>query len=556
MTTLLLAIALALALPCGADVAVTAYAVAVENPEAILNASLERTDAALVVRFQAPTEGTYRIGLRVESAEITPLSPGTPVFTPADEPTALRHPYDWTYVGARNVLSVRPRLVMPGVAVGERVYLIDTRELTAVHLEPVGGDAVAALLLAHRYYNDGADAATPDLHLVAGELVELTIRVFDTLTDAKLARYGVRPAMTGRMCQVAYRGWTATQFGPDAYRRVADRLAGAYDQVLVREAGTHDWIAPIFHERGLRVYAYQYTGALRRYSVQAPEERETELAMTGSGGERYTAPRSPDGAWLLLDVRRPEMRELCVARAVAAIEAGFDGIFLDGPTFFPDAQGRRGGNVPDSTHSLAWGQALLLEEITRAVHAANPEAVVGALGNHYFDHLGAVDFVVKERMYFAWDEFAKDFRERRTWVSAELDLPWEEGLAPLVGTNLCYGVKGISPVAVQSAAHFIRRPTGLMYLGTGDFLPDELDAWLDTVVALATEDELYVTAIEPADRRLHFAGRDRLRVDEDCTITLSRPACLLDEAGECLAHQVKTVTLLAHTRYRLVTKCR
>ncbi len=357
MTTLLLAIALALTLPCGADVAVTAYAVAVEDPDAIPNASLERTDAELVVRFQAPAEGTYRVGLRIEAAEITPLSPGMPVFTPADEPTALRHPYDWTYVGARNVLSVRPRLVMPGVAVGERVYLIDTRELTAVHLEPVGGDAVAALLLAHRYYNDGADAATPDLHLVAGELVELTIRVFDTLTDAKLARYGVRPAMTGRM-------------------------------------------------------------------------------------------------------------------------------------------------------------------------------------------------------YFAWDEFAKDFRERRTWVSAELDLPWEEGLAPLVGTNLCYGVKGISPVAVQSAAHFIRRPTGLMYLGTGDFLPDELDAWLDTVVALATEDELYVTAIEPADRRLHFAGRDGLRVDEGCTITLSRPACLLDEAGECLAHQVETVALSPDTRYRLVTKCR
>ena len=155
MTTLLLAIALALTLPCGADVAVTAYAVAVENPEAILNVSLERTDATLVVRFQAPTEGTYRIGLRIVAAEIAPLSPGMPVFTPADEPTALRHPYDWTYVGARNVLSVRPRLVMPGVAVGERVYLIDTRELTAVHLEPAGDDAVAALLLAHRYYNDG-----------------------------------------------------------------------------------------------------------------------------------------------------------------------------------------------------------------------------------------------------------------------------------------------------------------------------------------------------------------------------------------------------------------
>jgi len=62
------------------------------------------------------------------------------------------------------------------------------------------------LLLALRYYIDGADAATPDLPLAAGERVELTIRVFDSLTDAKTARYGVRPAMTGRMCQVAYRG--------------------------------------------------------------------------------------------------------------------------------------------------------------------------------------------------------------------------------------------------------------------------------------------------------------------------------------------------------------
>jgi len=239
---------------------------------------------------------------------------------------------------------------------------------------------------------------------------------------------------------------------------------------------------------------------------------------------------------------------------VAAIAAGFDGLFLDGTNFFADDAGRRGGDVPGAEHSLAWAQWKLLSEIRDAVHAAHPEAVVGTLGNDYYDALAAADFVLKERMYFGWEPFGRELHERGTVVGMEYDTAFESGEAPLVATQLVYGVKGLSSIAVQTARRFIRRPTGAIYLGTGDHAPENLHLWLDVIVQHVTED-LYISAIEPPDCALHFEGRDIVRPDEDCRIELSRPACVADIEGRCLAHQVTVADLSGETRYRLLHDC-
>lgn len=515
---------------------------------------IDRADDRIALEFEAPDDGVYRVGLAIVADSVTPLTPGLTEYAPADlaEPQTLRYPYDWTYVGKRNVLNY-PRLAIPGVLAGGDAYVLDTRELTAAVLEVTDDGRVRALLPAHRYYNDGADAAAPDLALEAGESVRLEVRVLDGLAGAVERETAPRP-IDPLMVQVAYRGWTAQTYGEAEYTKVAAALGGVYDTIIVREVGTHDWIPPILHEHGLNALAYQYIGALRRHSDQVTEEMPETIGMKGAGGEVYTAPYTPEAPWLLADIRRPEIREIFVARAVAAIEAGFDGIFLDGTIFWADSTGRRGGDVPDAEHSYAWAHWKLLSEIVEAVHEADPNAVVGCLGNDYYDALAEADFVLKERMYFAWDEFAREFFDRKTKLTATQDLSFETGEAPLYGTQLAYGVKGYSSIAVRTGIGFIREPTGLLYLGTGDHFPDTMDQWLATVIAHAS-DGLRITSVDPEDTWLHFEGRDTLYADANCRIEVSEPACLADVDGGCIVHQATAFELEAGTRYRLLEEC-
>lgn len=526
---------------------------AIEGGE--IDASPVRMDRAgdrITLAFEAPADGVYRIGLAIIGESLTPLAPGLAEYAAADlvEPLTLPYPYDWSYVGKRNVLNY-PRLALPGVLAEGQVYVLDTRELTAAVLESTEDGRIRALLLAHRYLNDGADAATPDLVLRAGDSVNLDVQVFDGLRAAAEGRTTPPRSIEGTMVQVAYRGWIGQVYGESEYARVAEALGGVYDWVIVREVGTHDWIPPILHQRGLKAMAYQYIGALRRYSSQVTEEMPETIGIRGAGGEVYTAPYTPDGPWLLADIRRADVREFFVQRVVAAIDAGFDGIFLDGTIFWPDSTGRRGGDVPGAEHSLAWAHWKLLSEITAAVHAADPEAVVGCLGNDYYDALGETDFVLKERMYFAWDEFAREFPDRKTKLQAVQDVAHETGESPLVGTHLAYGVKGYSSIAVRTGMGLVRQPTGLWYLGTGDHTPGTLDQWLATVVDHASGG-LRITAVEPEDTWLHFEARDVIYADADCRIELSEPATITDEVGEVLGSGVTAYKLHAETRYRLL----
>ena len=66
---------------------------------------------------------------------------------------------------------------------------MDTRELSAVSLAaiPQGGTGkVRALFLYHRFYNDGADAATTDLPLRAGERRQMPVCVLSQADAAHL----------------------------------------------------------------------------------------------------------------------------------------------------------------------------------------------------------------------------------------------------------------------------------------------------------------------------------------------------------------------------------
>lgn len=514
-----------------------------------------RTAGRLDVAFRAPVSGTYSVGMVLDADAITPLSPGRPSLASADvrTPRVLHYPYDWTWGGKGNVLSRRPRLVMPGVEADGKLYVVDTRELWSVRVQRSGGDRVTASLLAHRTHNDGGDVASDSLDLTAGEEVRLGVRVFDSLAQAKLALYGERERLSGRMVQIAYRGWTARSLSRDAYAKAARKLRGLTDYMIIREVEPLDWVPPLFHDQGIRVWHYQFWGALRRHSSQVTPELEQTIALRDSKGRLYTAPSSPNGSWLLCDIRRDDVRGKSVDSARRAVEAGFDGVFLDGYPVWADATGRHGGCVPGAGQSLHAARGQLLTEIRTACRAVRRDAVLGVLANQYIDIHGLADFALKERMYWAWEAWERQFDERRTRIAPDMDVAFETDEAPFAPANLAYGFKGHSPVAVHSARGFVRHPTELVYFGTGDFFPDRLDDWLDRMASLLGYRGPHVARIEPADASLVFDSTWSLRAEKPCLVTFSGPVCA--QRGPAVEHHLVHLDLEADDTVRLLPAC-
>ena len=507
------------------------------------------------VSFTARQAGEYTVGLSVEARELTPLTPSREAIKPGALTGAieLHYPYDWTWRGSGNVLNRRPRLVMPGVEAGGEVYIVDTHELCAVRIEPTDRGTLRARLLKHRYHNDGGDAASATLPLEAGERVQFDVRVFDTVAEANRARFGERKALRGKIAQAAFRGWAGKGLSREGYGRIARELKGSIDYMIVREIVPHAWIPPLFHKQGLQAWHYQYWGALRRHSTQVPDGLPDKIGLRDTAGRLYTAPTSPKGAWLLCDIRRKDVRHILVANARTAIEAGFDGVFLDGYAMWADATGRRGGYAPHAAYSLHHARWLLLREIVAACRAVRDDAVIGVLGNQYYDTQGEADCIAKERMYWSWVKFARHFDMRETRIRQDLDVAFENGDAFYAAKNVAYGFKGYSPWSVQSARHFVRWPTGLNYFGTGDFFPDRLADWLASIKAITRDGEPYIRAIDPASAYVSFEGRDTMHSAEACTVRFSAPVCAFRDGRH--AHRVKELALQPGIKYRLAAEC-
>jgi hypothetical protein len=489
--------------------------------------------AAVAASFAADRDGTYRFGMAISAAEISPLAPGVPHYTCASlhERLTLRYPYDWTWLNSNdgNVLNLRPRLVMPGVEAGGKLYIADTNELFSITLEPCGeGGGIRALLLAHRFYNDGGDRATPDWKLHRGDRSNFRVQIYPNLAAANLGRFGKHSPMQGNMTQPAYREWASESLSHEGYELVGSKLQGVFQFIIVREVEAPSWISQTLHRHGMKAIAYQYMGALRRFSPQVTPEIQRKIEMRDTNGQLYTAPRT-NGNWLLGDIRRPEILARFVNNARLAVRAGFDGIFLDGYPFWADTAGNIGGNVPDAQHSLAYARWVLLHEIKKAIREENPNATLGVLANQYFDSLGEADWTMRERMYFSW----AGGEENRTGVKVrkDLDRSFEANEAPYSAGPLVYGAKGFDPVAVQSEIHFIEHPTGLIYTDAGDFPEARLDQWLSTVRSAIAEKDLYISDIAPASCWIAFPSLGVIRSDGHCRVSFSRPVCVSDQSG-------------------------
>jgi len=511
---------------------------------------VEQRDSRITVSFRAPADGIYRFGVEVSAAHLAPLSPGM-IAAPGAQ--VLRYPYDWTWRNLGNVLASQPRLVMPGIEADGRLYIVDTHELFSIPLQPESGGGIRALLLAHRFYNDGVDRATADLPLHAGEQRELAILTFPDIKSANLARFGGHPPIAlGNRTQPPFREWADASLTPEQYQTMAQKLQSTFLYVEIREREPLAYIPPIFHKLGMQVYHYQYMGALRRHSSEVTPEIEREVAMRDSEGRIMTAPRPLDGNWLLGDIRRPEVRTRFVESARKAIHNGFDGVSLDGYPFWTDPNGKIGGNAPNADHSWAYARWQLLHEMKAAMRAENSDAKLDVLANSYYDSLGEADTTEKERMYFEWDTKTG---KGNTAIRKDLDVEYEEQEAPYEPGPITYGVKGTSPLSVQSAMRLIHHPTGLFYTDNGDFPMAQMQSWLDVVVATMKPSDFYIANIEPASCWVHFEGAATIHSEEKCTVSFSRPACVSRQPEGRPAAGVSKLPLDPGIRYEIAQHC-
>src|SRR4029077_11439641 len=95
-------------------------------------------------------------------------------------------------------------------------------------------------------------------------------------------------------------------FTPGEWDLTARKLQGVFRYALVRDQISTS-IPSIFHRHGVLVYHYQYLGAWRRHSAEVTPEIERDFALRDVKGQLYMAPRSPDGVFLLVDIRRAEV---------------------------------------------------------------------------------------------------------------------------------------------------------------------------------------------------------------------------------------------------------
>lgn len=540
----------------------------------------QHSDTAITVTLTAPQDGTYRYGFALDAETITPMAfrttkAGSALIhisagsIPAD---ILRYPYDWTYRGSRNVLQ-QHRLWMPAIKAGGKLFLNNVTELTAFHFETTDDGKVRTLLLDYRFYNDGSDAASPDWNLKKGETKSFSIHVFNNLEAAY--NFRINPPSNSPnvnrslITNLYYGGWGSHRLAANKYTQAATQFKGVYDRVIIREGGYDDygWIPSLFHSKGIKVIDYEFIDGVRRKSQQqqsaaqwlrshgydVPSFQGFLLGMPDSGDQLLTNKR---GGHIIVNIRKPGIRQFLVSQAKTAIKMGFDGLFYDGGPFWIDSGGRLGtGNVPDAKMSLFHARWLLLKEVRAAIQQNNPQFKLGVLANQYIDVYAMADYLMKERMYTGWHN-SHSPGSRSTWVSQDNDIYYENKQAPFIPTNIVYGFKGVDPVSVQSALHFLRDPRGGFYLTSGQLSINRFDDLVDNQTAIGKQNQLYITQMQPGSARVYFGikkkdGVSVLTVERgNVTVTFSIPVWV-SHSGTINNTKKRKLTMKKNEKYKI-----
>jgi hypothetical protein len=521
---------------------------------------LRKTAKGLDLDVTAKLAGNFAIGQRVRAPVIQAIDGARTRYAAGRNSNVERfYPYDWKsgnhegvaeQNGATESRKSKPAttvsvdLALPGVRVGQYYFVQASDELSLTEIVTSQRDAEARLLLTSAMPSPNGDDASTHRTLRAGERVEMPVLVASDLKTVDDAKWGSSPPMAERVTDVPVKGWSAEGYNlpADTYRMIAKQLAGSFDGVILRTMAPEKWVADIFRQQGLRVYLYQYWAAARILDNNGTLPRgvrpQWALHETGAGnaGPAYTAP-TPNGAWQLLDVRKPEVRAYFVQVARDVVANGWDGVFYDGPYFWADSKGRVGGAAeacprPGSADciSFSYARAKMLIDVKMAMLDIAPSAKLGVLvGIRYFDQLHIADYLLRENINISWVTVTSDALTAEADYSPLLSQSWLINEMPYIKGNLFLGGKSANPLIDKSEIYWADSAPKNIAIDIGDFYPKTVDIFAQLLGDAGRHlNDNRIVRILPGDTLIRGTGVSLLRVIKPATITLEHAAPAID----------------------------
>lgn len=495
-------------------------------------------------------------------------------LTADDKPGASTHyPYDWT-----KPVKKSPRAgdsIIPGFKAGRLNIVYDTRTLAQIYVTARPG-AVDGLFPFHRTRNKAGDEAYGRLHMRAGDTAEM--RIFfhaglQHIQDARFAAPDRKGMANARISQFVPRFWTpdpsvvdraaliASPEGrhcaakrpdsgldcfatPEEMQAFADGMPDKNSIVIARIALPTADAAAAIKAGGAKPYYYLFFGAVSSRDGD-PSFREAGLVLTDSDGKPHMAPQSVKsrGNWFLLDLTQKAARDYFVGRALEAIDAGYEGIFMDGGFLWNMPNGRVGGDNPDAAISQYEGRMLLMQELRAAMRDRNPASRLAILANAYAEYMHYADWVLREGTSLHWRAVGKPphLREMTYDPKRRAIVFFQQAYGRLIQNPLMFSCKGPNAVILRTCQENLRVPHAGLYYDSGDWRIYNSELAAALLANAFAPGDLYVTRIE-GDRKLSSIGMSGLTLEDGPgRVWFSRKTPLLNQSDMTPAPEISHV---------------
>jgi hypothetical protein len=278
------------------------------------------------------------------------------------------------------------------------------------------------------------------------------------------------------------------------------------------------------------------------------------LMLTDSAGKPHLAPYShkSKGHWHLLDITQKPARDAFIARAVEALQNGYEGIFMDGAFLWNMPNGHVGGDNPGAAISHNHARHILLRDMKAAMRAVNPNARLGLLANRYMEYMHYADYVVREGTSIRWSNVRAAPHQRAVAYhpSGKPQKSWHARYGRLATTPVFFACKGPSPVLVRSCRQTIGVPADGFYYDSGDWNIHDSEIAAGLVQAMYRDGGAYVTRTDE-NRPVIGVGVSQLKFEDSAArIWFSRQSPLLRvENWRALKEVSHTYQLAANEAY-------
>lgn len=495
--------------------------------EAELQSGPDRTDIRF--RFLAAVPGANfgveatSKGFELDLLDVT----GTKLRPNGKAEATTRYPYDWTEAQQRAVRDAES--IIPGVKAGGLYIVYDTPKLGAL-VATMDPGSFRILFPVFHGYNAMGDKARGTADMTAGAAEAMRIYHHAGLAHIQDQRFGApaRKAMAGaEIAQFVPKAWAPS---PGVIARnafiaapeqalcgqpergkgrpcfpTADELTAfavamppARSIVLARLALPTPEAARAIRRGGASPHYYMFLGALS-YRDADPAFRP-EWRLIDSAGKPHMAPYSDksDGHWMFLDLTQKPARDFFVGRALEALDAGYEGIFMDGGFLWNMPNGLVGGDNPKAALSQYEARHILLRELRQAMRARRPDARLGILANRFAEYMHYADYVSREGTSLQWDRGQQPLHERVITYdpAGRATAGWQSRYGRLIVQPVILACKGPSAVLVRSCRQTIGAPQAGFYYDSGDWHIHDSEIAAAMLSEIYGPGDLFVTRVE------------------------------------------------------------